>query len=44
MLPIAPFRPRLIDALKGYDSAHFARDFAAGLAHFHLRKLMGEGA
>ena len=31
MLPIAPFRPRLIDALKGYDSAHFAKDFAAGL-------------
>jgi len=31
MLPIAPFRPRLIDALKGYDRARFARDFAAGL-------------
>ena len=31
MLPIAPFRPRLIDALKGYDSAHFAKDCAAGL-------------
>ncbi len=31
MLPIARFRPRLIDALKGYDGAHFSKDFAAGL-------------
>lgn len=25
------FRPRLLDALRGYDSARFARDFGAGL-------------
>lgn len=30
-LPIALFRPRLIDALKGYDQARFAKDLAAGL-------------
>jgi len=30
-LPIARFRPRLIDALRGYDRARFARDVAAGL-------------
>ena len=30
-LPLARFRPRLIDALQGYDRARFARDFAAGL-------------
>jgi sulfate permease, SulP family len=26
-----PFRPRLLDALKGYDRHHFARDLGAGL-------------
>ena len=31
MLPIATFRPRIIDALNGYDQARFAKDFAAGL-------------
>ena len=30
-LPIAPFRPRLFNALQGYDRARFAKDFAAGL-------------
>ena len=30
-LPIAGFHPRLIDALRGYDSARFTKDFAAGL-------------
>ncbi len=30
-LPIARFRPRLIDCLQGYDRARFAKDVAAGL-------------
>ncbi|MFT4196053.1 SulP family inorganic anion transporter [Ottowia sp.] len=30
-LPIARFRPRLLDALKGYDSARFGKDAAAGV-------------
>ncbi|MBN8509361.1 MAG: STAS domain-containing protein [Burkholderiales bacterium] len=31
MLPLHPFRPRLVDALQGYDAAKFARDVGAGL-------------
>ncbi|MDO5693619.1 MAG: SulP family inorganic anion transporter [Pseudomonadota bacterium] len=31
VLPLARFRPRLIDALQGYDQARFVKDFAAGL-------------
>ena len=27
----APFRPRLLDCLRGYDREHFARDLGAGL-------------
>ena len=30
-LPIARFRPRLIECLQGYDRARFAKDVAAGL-------------
>lgn len=30
-LPLHRFRPRLLDALKGYDRSHFAADFSAGL-------------
>ncbi len=30
-LDLAPFRPRLISALKGYDRGHFAADLGAGL-------------
>ncbi len=29
--PLHPFRPRLLDALKGYDARQFGRDFGAGL-------------
>jgi SulP family sulfate permease len=31
MLPLHPFRPRLVDALRGYDATRFARDLGAGL-------------
>ncbi len=30
-VPLHPFRPRLLDALKGYDRSRFARDLGAGL-------------
>jgi SulP family sulfate permease len=30
-LPVAPFRPRLIDALQGYDSNRFLKDCGAGV-------------
>lgn len=30
-LDLARFRPRLVDALRGYDRRHFARDVAAGV-------------
>ena len=30
-IPLHPFRPRLLDALSGYDARHFARDLGAGL-------------
>jgi SulP family sulfate permease len=30
-IPLAPFRPRLIDALKGYDRGRLGKDVAAGL-------------
>jgi SulP family sulfate permease len=30
-VPLHPFRPRLLDALKGYDRQRFVRDFGAGL-------------
>ena len=30
-VPLHPFRPRLLDALQGYDRGRFARDLGAGL-------------
>jgi SulP family sulfate permease len=30
-VPLHPFRPRLLDALKGYDRGRFAKDLGAGL-------------
>ena len=30
-VPLAPFRPRLLDALRSYDRARFLKDLAAGL-------------
>ncbi|WP_119154555.1 SulP family inorganic anion transporter [Caldimonas tepidiphila] len=30
-LPLHPFRPRLVDALRGYDRQRFARDLSAGI-------------
>jgi SulP family sulfate permease len=30
-VPLHPFRPRLLDALKGYDRTRFAKDLGAGL-------------
>ena len=30
-LPLHPFRPRLLDALQGYDRARFAKDLGAGI-------------
>ena len=30
-LDLAPFRPRLLDALRGYDRRHFAKDVGAGI-------------
>ena len=29
--PMLSFRPRLLDALRGYDRARFVQDFGAGL-------------
>ena len=30
-VPLHPFRPRLLDALRGYDRGRFARDLGAGI-------------
>jgi len=32
VLDLAPFRPRLIDALRGYERRHLARDIGAGVS------------
>jgi sulfate permease, SulP family len=31
LVPLAPFRPRLLDALRGYDRERFMRDLGAGI-------------
>jgi sulfate permease, SulP family len=31
LVPLAPFRPRLLDALRGYDRDRFMRDLGAGI-------------